>query len=192
MKRLPTFVVCSLLSALPNAQAAAAAPTEFPTTSYKADAQSVALGVAIALPVVATGVTIAKHDRAGAAELLVGSFLSVTTAYALNNIVREERPDGSSYHSFPAETSALAASSSSYLWGRYGWQYGIPAYAASDLVSLSLAQAKKARWYDTLASSAIATGYSLAVTRRFRSRYNLTTRLSATPSGGFVSFAFGW
>jgi len=88
------------------------------TTSYKTTAGSVATGLAISLPLLATGITIAKHDPLGAAELLAGTILSVGITYALNNLVWEDRPDGASDHSFPAETSVLAASSSAFLWGR--------------------------------------------------------------------------
>jgi hypothetical protein len=38
----------------------------------------------------------------------------------------------------------------------------------------------------------IATGYGLAVTKRFRSRYNINTRVSAMPGGGLVSFSYQW
>jgi len=67
-------------------------------------------------------------------QLTVETVFTVGTAYALKNIVRERRPDGSDFQSFPSDTTALAASSSSYLWGRYGWQYGLPAFAATQLL----------------------------------------------------------
>jgi hypothetical protein len=192
MKFSPSVLICALLANVQAGEATTSLPAPSLTTGYKSTAGSIATGLAISLPVLATGITIAKHDRVGAAELLAGTILSVGTTYALNNLVREERPDYASAHSFPAETSALAASSSAFLWGRYGWQYGVPAFAASDLVSFSLAQAKKAHWYDTLASSFIATGYGLVVTKRFKSRYNIQTRVSALPAGGLVSFAYAW
>ena len=192
MKFSLTVLICALLANMQAGEAATSVPAPSLTTSYKTTAGSVATGLAISLPLLATGITIAKHDRAGAAELLVGTILSVGTTYALNNIVREERPDFASDHSFPAETSALAASSSAFLWGRYGWRYGVPAFAASDFVSFSLTQVKKAHWYDTLASSLVATGYGLAVTKRFKSRYNINTRVSAMPGGGLLSFSYEW
>jgi hypothetical protein len=183
---------CALLANMPAVQAATSVAAPPTISSYKSTAASVATGLAISLPVLAFGVTIAKHDRVGAGELLAGTILSVGTAYALKSIIREERPDGASDHSLPAETTALAGSSSTFLWGRYGWQYGVPAFAASDLVSFSLTQAKKAHWYDAFAGSMIATGYGIAVTKRFKNRYNINTRLSALPGGGFISFSYNW
>jgi membrane-associated phospholipid phosphatase len=70
--------------------------------------------------------------------------------------VREKQPDGSDYHSFPSNTTALAASGSSFLWGRYDWEYGVPAFLATKFVSFTRVDAKQHHWYDTLASSAIA------------------------------------
>jgi hypothetical protein len=190
--KLSLGLLAGALMASMHAAMAAAPPTPVPMTGYKTKIADAGLGVAIALPLVATGITIFKHDRAGSAELLVGTVLSLATAYALNNTVREERPDDSSFHSFPAEETALAASSSSFLLERYGWRYGLPYFAASGFVSYSLTQARKEHWYDTLTSSAISAGYSLVVTRPLKSRYNITTRLSASPGGGFASIAYNW
>jgi hypothetical protein len=189
MKLLPSALICALLANIQTAEAAPPVPTP---SNYKNTAASVAMGLSISLPVMAAGITFAKHDRAGAGELLVGTILSVGTAYALKSLIHEDRPDGESNHSLPAVTTALAGSSSTYLWGRYGWQYGVPAFAASDLVSFSLTQAKKAHWYDALAGSMISTGDGIAVTRRLKSRYNINTRLSALPGGAFVSFSYDW
>ncbi|MGH6828894.1 MAG: phosphatase PAP2 family protein, partial [Rhizomicrobium sp.] len=116
-------------------------------------------GTAVALPILAGAVAIYKDDWMGVAQLAAEGVLTVGTAYALKNIVRERRPDGSDYQSFPSGTTAIAASGSSFLWGRYGWEWGIPAFMATQFVSYTRVQAKEHHWYDTLASSAIAAGY---------------------------------
>jgi membrane-associated phospholipid phosphatase len=149
-------------------------------------------GVAIALPVIAGGIAFSKHDWTGVAQLSAETALTVGTAYALKQVVHEKRPDGSDFQSFPSDTTALAASGSSFLWGRYGWQYGLPAFAASQFVSYSRVQAKEHHFYDTLASSAIAFGYSYFVTTRFRGRYNVDTSLYAAPDGAHVKFSYAW
>jgi membrane-associated phospholipid phosphatase len=128
----------------------------------------------------------------GLAQLAVEGVLTVGTVYALKNIVREERPDGSDYHSFPSETTAVAASGSSFLWGRYGWEYGLPAEAATAFVSFSRVEARQHRWYDTLASSAIAAGYGMVLTTPFKRKYNIDTSLNASPDGGFVQMSYKW
>ena len=86
-------------------------------------------GVAIAVPVIAGFITVEKHDWKGTAQLGVETILTVGTALALKEIVRERRPDGSDFQSFPSDTTAQSASGSSFLWARYGWRYGLPAFA---------------------------------------------------------------
>lgn len=144
---------------------------------------------AVALPAVAGGISVYKQDWTGVAQLGVESVLTVGTAYALKQIVRERRPDGSDFQSFPSETTALAASGSSFLWGRYGWQYGLPAFAVTQFVSYSRIQADKHHWYDTLASSAISGAYAYLITTRYHgSRFY--SDLSVTPDGGAIRVGY--
>jgi membrane-associated phospholipid phosphatase len=128
----------------------------------------------------------------GFAQWTVETALTLGTAYALKNIVHEERPNGSDFHSFPSGTTALAASGSSYLWGRYGWEYGLPATAFTQFVSYSRVQAREHHWYDTLASSGIAAGYSYILTTPFKKRFGVDTSLSATPGGAYLHVSYAW
>jgi membrane-associated phospholipid phosphatase len=163
-----------------------------PLSETRKDIETLGTGVAIALPLTAAGIAWFKHDRVGLAQLAVEGVLTVGTVYALKNIVREERPDGSNDQSFPSETTAVAASGSSFLWGRYGWEYGLPAEAATAFVSFSRVEARQHRWYDTLASSAIAAGYGMVLTTPFKRKYNIDTSLNASPDGGFVQMSYKW
>ncbi len=183
-QRLIAGVLCPLLVLGGPALAAT------PLSSRQKTIETLGKGVAIALPVLAGGITLYKHDRKGSLQLLAETFLTVGTAYALKNIVRERRPDGSDYQSFPSETTALAGSGSSFLWRRYGWQYGVPAFAASQFVSWSRVQANKHHWYDTLASSVIAIGYGYVITTPFKERYNISTELDPAPNGAMVRMSF--
>lgn len=163
-----------------------------PLSKTRKDIETLGTGVAIALPLAAAGIAFYKNDRVGLAQLAVEGLLTVGTVYALKSIVREERPDGSDYKSFPSETTAVAASGSSFLWGRYGWEYGLPAEAATAFVSFSRVEARQHRWYDTLASSAIAAGYGMVLTTPFKRKYNIDTSLNASPDGGFVQMSYKW
>ena len=163
-----------------------------PLSAREKSIETLGTGVAIALPLVAGGIAFYKHDKVGIAQLLVESALTVGTVYGLKNIVREQRPDGSDFKSFPSETTALAASGSSFLWRRYGWEYGLPALAATEFVSYSRVQARQHRWYDTLASSGIAAGYSALLGTRFKARTNVDTWVEAAPDGAKVGLAYRW
>jgi len=190
MKLLHTTVLLAALGAA--TPALAFTPYTTPLTSSEKSIESIGTGIAIALPVMAGGITLLKHDRVGSAQLLVESALTVGTVYALKQIVKERRPNNRDYKSFPSETTALAASGSSFLWGRYGWQYGLPATALTQFVSYSRIQAHQHRWYDTLASSAIAAGYSYVLTTPFKRKYDIDTTMEAAPDGALVRMSYQW
>lgn len=154
--------------------------------------ESLGTDIAIALPVVAGGIAVYKDDWVGVGQLGIGTVATVGTAYGLKHVIREQRPDKSDYQSFPSDTVALSASGSAFLWARYGWRYGLPAFAATQFVSYSRVQADKHHWYDTLASSAMAAGYAYVFTTPFKQRYNINTSLQATPDSAFVQLSYNW
>ncbi|MEI9990257.1 MAG: hypothetical protein WDM86_09480 [Rhizomicrobium sp.] len=141
----------------------------------------------IALPVGAAGVALLHRDWKGFGEFAVAAGLTVGTTYALQQLVRIRRPDHSDFHSFAPPELALADSSADFLWDRYGWQYGLPAYAARFVSSYALTDNKKNHWYDTLASAAVAYGFNYAVVTRYHpQRYRLS--LDAAPNGASLRF----
>jgi len=110
-----------------------------PLISTQKNTETSGTGMAVAPPLTAAGVTLYENNTMGFAQLTPKTLFTAGTAYALKNIVHEERPDGSDDQSFPSATSALASAGSSFLWGRYGWEYGLPAFALSQFVSYSCA-----------------------------------------------------
>jgi membrane-associated phospholipid phosphatase len=172
--------LCSALAA----QAAAAAKTS--------KIESAGTYVAIALPVVAGGIAVWKDDWTGVKQLAAVSILTVGTAYALKHFVREQRPDHSDFQSFPSDTSALASAPAAFLWQRYGWEYGLPAFAASTFVGYSRVHAKKHHFWDVLASTAISIGYNELITTRFHPRNTFYSSLDAGPDGVYASLHYTW
>ncbi len=141
----------------------------------------------IALPVSAAGVALAHRDWKGFGEFVVAAGLTVGTTYALRELVRIRRPDHSDFRSFSPPDLALADSSADFLWDRYGWQYGIPAYAARFVSSYALTDNKKNHWYDTVASAAVAYGFNYAIVTRYHpERYRLN--VAPEPNGVSVHF----
>jgi membrane-associated phospholipid phosphatase len=194
MKRIGRrfFLGLFLVTLLPSAEADAGSVNLKPLTSTEKNIESLGTGVAIAMPLVAGGISYYKNDTTGLAQLTVETIMTVGTAYALKQIVKEERPDGSDFRSFPSATTALSASGSSYLWGRYGWQYGLPAFFATQFVSYSRVQARQHHWYDTLASSAIAAGYGYVLTTPFKTVPKLRTSLTASPEGASFNLSYNF
>jgi membrane-associated phospholipid phosphatase len=154
-----------------------------------ADNEALGTGVAIALPVAAAGIAAYKRDWNGVVDLGLTTIATVGTAYALKQVVRERRPDGSDFKSFPSDTTALAASGSSFLWARYGWQYGVPALAATAFVGWTRVDADKHHWYDVAASEAISIAYAAIFTPRYKGRYVIYSQLSASPDSAYLRLA---
>lgn len=139
------------------------------TQCAMAGTESMGTNVAIALPVIAGGITLAKDDWKGAAQVTVDTIATVGLAYGLKHVIREQRPDKSDFKSMPSDTSALAFAPAQFLWDRYGWRYGVPAYAAATFVAWSRVDAQKHHWYDVAASAGIAFGVSKIFTTSYQS-----------------------
>jgi membrane-associated phospholipid phosphatase len=130
------------------------------------------------------------NDWQGIGELAESTALTVGTALILKQIVREQRPDHSDFQSFPSDTAALAFAPANYLWSRYGWEYGVPAYAAAAFVGYSRVDAKKHHWYDVAASEGLALGFNYALVTPYSNRYRFTA--SAEPGEVGVHFQMNW
>jgi len=153
--------------------------------------KSTGTDVAIALPLVAAGVSLYQDDRLGLAQLTVDTFATVGTAYALKHIVHEERPNHTDFQSFPSDTSALAFAPAQYLWDRYGWEYGLPAYAAAIYTGYSRVEAKEHHWYDVAASAGFAFGFSKIFTTRYHPP-GLIYGAGISPGGGYVHLSYNF
>lgn len=140
--------------------------------------------IVVALPVAAVGVSLLHdEDWRGIGEFAFSAGLTVGSAFLIRQVVREQRPDGSDFHTLTPPDLALADASADYLWSRYGWRYGVPAYLAASVVSYALTDSKKNHWYDTVASGALAFSFNYALVDRYHpGRYRVTAE--TRPSGG--------
>lgn len=182
-----------------SALCAAFACAAFALPSQAKMTETLGTGTAIALPLVAGGITLLKHDRVGTAQLVVTTALTVGTAYGLKQLVKECRPfaepctkGGGNWNSFPSDTSALAFAPAQFLWQRYGWEYGLPAYAAAGFVGWSRVDAKKHHWYDVATSAGISFIYNELITTRFKPRTGLYTDLQAQPNSVYATLNYRW
>jgi len=159
------------------------------TPALAASSESIGTAVAIALPAIAGGVTLYKSDWMGTAQLTVDTVATVGLAYGLKHVIKEQRPDKSDYMSMPSDTSALAFAPAQFLWDRYGWEYGLPAYAAATFVGWSRVDAQKHHWYDVAASAGISFGMSKIFTTRYRPK-GLTYGVAPTDGGMYASLQY--
>lgn len=109
----------------------------------------------VALPVATlTGVLISK-DWEG---LKQGCFTALTTVgatYILKAAVHEQRPDLSTWDSFPSGHTSATFATSGFLMRRYGWKFGVPAYVLSTYVGWGRCFARRHNVWDVIAGAAI-------------------------------------
>lgn len=182
--RTPVFIASALTVA-----AFASAPAAAETNQTLGD---VGTGVAIALPIAAAGISYWKDDWQGIGQLALTTGATVGTSLLLKQFVKEERPDFSDDRSFPSDTAALAFAPASYLFYRYGWQYGLPAYAAATFSGYTRVATDEHHWWDVAASAGIAWGYTFLFTSRWHPPYNLNSDLEVTPHSAMIALNYQW
>ena len=158
-------------------------------TACAASSESLGTDVAIALPLIAGGITLAKDDWKGTAQVTLDTVATVGLAYGLKHVIREQRPDKSDFHSMPSDTAALGFAPAQFLWDRYGWRYGLPAYAAATFVAWSRVDADKHHWYDVTASAALAFGVSKIFTTTYHPR-GLRYGVTPTDGGAYAALSY--
>ena len=78
---------------------------------------------------------------------------------AFNETSWGERPNGSPY-GFPSGHIGFATSSAAYLQDRYGWEYGLPAYAVVGYIAHVRVDTGHHRWRDVFAAVGVSMGVS--------------------------------
>jgi membrane-associated phospholipid phosphatase len=120
----------------------------------------------IILPATAAGLTVGFKDTKGALQFGESAALTLGATYGLKYAIKEERPNGGS-HSFPSGHASISFASAEFMRKRYGWEYGIPAYATALFVAYSRVEARQHHTHDVIAGAAIGIGSSYLFTRAY-------------------------
>jgi membrane-associated phospholipid phosphatase len=136
--------------------------------SYAADAiQSAGDILQFVLPATAAGLTLGYRDWTGALEFGESAGVTLGVTYGLKYTVNERRPNGGN-QSFPSAHSSISFSAAEFMRKRYGWEYGIPAYAAASFVAYSRVEAREHYPHDVIAGAAIGFASSYIFTRPYK------------------------
>lgn len=122
--------------------------------------------LSIALPTVAAGMTLALKDRTGTWEFAESFGVTMAVTYTLKYTVTEARPSGSG-RSFPSGHTSASFSAAEFVRKRYGWEYGIPAYALASYVGYTRVEAGAHHPHDVVAGAGIGILSSYIFTRRY-------------------------
>lgn len=146
----------------------------------------------IAMPVATLGVAIAKKDWKGIGIGAAEAAGTLAVTYGLKYAVHKRRPDGSDHRSFPSGHSSLVFTNASFLMRRYGWKYGVPAYALATYVAWGRVYAKKHDFWDVAAGAAIGSAIGLFCTRPFMKQVEIAPAAITDPvTGDFISIGVG-
>jgi membrane-associated phospholipid phosphatase len=121
----------------------------------------------LVLPATAGGLTLGYRDWQGSLQLAESSALTLGVTYGLKYAVDERRPNGGT-QSFPSGHTSISFSAAEFLRKRYGWEYGIPAYAAASFVAYSRVEAREHHPHDVVAGAAIGIISSYIFTRPYK------------------------
>lgn len=130
--------------------------------------------VAYAMPVAAAGIAVYHKDWKGLAQLTFVTGLTYGAAYGLKQVVRSRRPyqshfdHSTGWDSFPSTTAAIASAPSSFVWRRYGWEWGLPMFVVSKYPSYALQKSHQNKIWDGLGSTALAWGLNAVFTPRYK------------------------
>lgn len=182
--------ICTALLASGIASAATSTPPD-------QGLRDVGQGIALALPLVAGGISLYKDDWNGAGQLVLATGATLGTTYLLSHFVKEQRPyckglPGCDNRSFPSDTAAVAFAPAQYLWNRYGWEYGVPAYALAGFAGATRVISGEHRVWDVATSGVIAWVYNWAITGRYHAPENVYSGLYATPHGAMFALNYRW
>ena len=123
--------------------------------------------LAVALPVAAAGLTLGFKDYQGTLEFGESAALSMGVTYILKLTVDKKRPNGGD-QSFSSGHAAISFTSAEFMRKRYGWEYGLPAYALATFVAYSRVEAGQHYTIDVITGAAIGILSSYLFTRPYK------------------------
>jgi len=106
------------------------------------------------------------RDVTGRLQLLESGALTGATTLVLKAAVDKKRPNGHA-HSFPSGHTSDAAFGAAFVMRRYGWVYGVPAFALTGFVGWSRVESGEHFSEDVIAGAAIGIVSSLIFTRSY-------------------------
>lgn len=127
----------------------------------------------IGIPLMAGMVSLMKGDFEGTKQWAEGALWTSVATHTLKFAVDEERPNGNDNNSFPSGHTSAAFQGAAFLQMRYGWEYGVPAYAAASFVGYSRVHGEYHYWRDVAAGAALAVGVQYVITGMGKSVRNL-------------------
>ena len=179
-KELFVLLLC-LLSASLQASGQEAVPYEL-SSAQKAVKKSTTMGCL--LPSAAGfAASVWQTARVARRQLAHPRSGALAANYARELSVTKDRPDHTEHHAMPSTHTLLAFSGAAFVQRRYGWKWGLPAYALSAYVAWGRVYSKRHDVWDVLVGAAIGVGSAYAFTRPLGRNADLTLAPSSVGGG---------
>jgi membrane-associated phospholipid phosphatase len=123
------------------------------------------------MPLAAGLTTIIVKDKEGSWQFAKGFIVNQAITLSLKAITKHPRPDLSNNNAFPSGHTSTTFQSASFIQQRYGWKYGIPAYALAGLTAYSRIEGKKHDGWDVAAGIVIGIGSSYLFTTPYQKEH---------------------
>jgi membrane-associated phospholipid phosphatase len=136
------------------------------TARADSEVESAGSVLVFALPAVSAGASLIHRDSEGFVQLAGSAALALGVTYGLKYAVNAERPNGGD-HSFPSGHATLSFCSAEFLRRRYGWVWGVPAYAVAGFVGYSRVDAREHYRTDVVAGALIGAVSAWVLTRPY-------------------------
>ena len=144
---------------------------------------------AVALPLVAAGISLYNDDGEGMWQLVKSEAATLAITEVLKSSVHEKRPNGQDDRSFPSRHASVAFSAAQFMQLRGGWAYGIPAYIVATAVAADRVHLREHYTKDVIAGAALGIASSTYFTD---SRYRLTMGYLPSDRSILAQLSMNW
>lgn len=143
----------------------------------------------VTLPATAITTTLLLEDYEGLGQFAEGFFLNKILTFSLKGIIGRERPDGDGFDSFPSGHTSTTFQSASFIQRRYGWKFGIPAYALATFTGFSRVNADRHYVADVIVGAALGIGCTYAFTTPYE-KQDFQVNVSGDTNGFMIRFDY--
>ncbi|WP_282055756.1 phosphatase PAP2 family protein [Maribacter luteus] len=120
------------------------------------------------LPATALGGSLIIGDYEGTRQFTKGALLNQAVTFGLKYAIDKRRPYGNGDRAFPSGHTSTTFQSAAFIQKRYGWKYGLPAYALASFTGYSRINAQKHDGWDVLAGVAVGIGSAYLFTTPYQ------------------------
>ena len=123
------------------------------------------------MPATALTSTLVVEDYKGTWQFAKGFAMNQVISIGLKHAINKRRPLNNGDYAFPSGHTSTAFQSAAFIQKRYGWQYGIPAYALAGFTGYSRINAKRHDGWDVLAGAIVGIGSAYLFTTPYQQEH---------------------